>query len=115
MLFVYFAINRPREGTSLLNPTPKNERKVSYEINEGSALDTSTFLSFLGVGLSSDVPSLGRLIAKYTNNMSNYPYLFWIPVTVLALVSVSLYIVGRPTMYKETETNASTVTGIQKR
>lgn len=54
-----------------------------------------TFLSFLGVGLSADVPSLGKLIAKATNNMSNYPYLFWIPVTVLALVSVSLYIVGQ--------------------
>lgn len=54
-----------------------------------------TFLSFLGVGLSADVPSLGKLISGYTNNMSNYPYLFWIPVTVLALVSVSLYIVGQ--------------------
>ncbi|HRL51131.1 MAG TPA: ABC transporter permease [Enterococcus aquimarinus] len=54
-----------------------------------------TFLSFLGVGLSANVPSLGRLISKYTNNMGNYPYLFWIPVTVLALVSVSLYIVGQ--------------------
>ena len=60
-----------------------------------SFISYETFLSFLGVGLSSDVPSLGRLIAKYTNNMSNYPYLFWIPVTVLALVSVSLYIVGQ--------------------
>ncbi|HRM23424.1 MAG: ABC transporter permease [Enterococcus sp.] len=54
-----------------------------------------TFLSFLGVGLSANVPSLGRLISQYTNNMGNYPYLFWIPVTVLALVSVSLYIVGQ--------------------
>ena len=54
-----------------------------------------TFLSFLGVGLSANVPSLGRLISQHTNNMGNYPYLFWIPVTVLALVSVSLYIVGQ--------------------
>lgn len=54
-----------------------------------------TFLSFLGVGLNADVPSLGRLISDYTNNMSNYPYLFWIPVMVLALVSISLYIVGQ--------------------
>ena len=60
-----------------------------------SYISYETFLSFLGVGLSADVPSLGRLIAKYTNNMSNYPYLFWIPVAVLALVSVSLYIVGQ--------------------
>ncbi len=58
---------------------------ISYEV----------FLSFLGVGLSSDVPSLGRIISKYTVNMNNFPYLFWIPVIVLALVSVSLYIVGQ--------------------
>ena len=58
---------------------------ISYEV----------FLSFLGVGLSTNVPSLGRLISKYTVNMSNYPYLFWIPVLVLAIVTISLYIVGQ--------------------
>jgi oligopeptide transport system permease protein len=58
---------------------------ISYEV----------FLSYLGVGLSADVPSLGRVIAKYTSNITNYPYLFWIPVTVLALVTVSMYIVGQ--------------------
>ena len=60
-----------------------------------SFISYETFLSFLGVGLSANVPSLGKLISKYTANMSNYPYLFWIPVAVLALVSVSLYIVGQ--------------------
>ena len=58
---------------------------ISYEV----------FLSFIGVGLSADIPSLGRIISKYTANMSNYPYLFWLPVLVLALVTVSLYIVGQ--------------------
>ena len=58
---------------------------ISYEV----------FLSYLGVGLSANVPSLGRVIAKYTANLTNYPYLFWIPVVVLALVTVSMYIVGQ--------------------
>lgn len=58
---------------------------ISYEV----------FLSFIGVGLSANIPSLGRIISKYTGNMSNYPYLFWLPVIVLALVTVSLYIVGQ--------------------
>jgi len=58
---------------------------ISYEV----------FLSFLGVGLSSDTPSLGRIINQYSQNMNNYPYLFWIPVVVLALVTVSLYLVGQ--------------------
>ncbi|MDR1474035.1 MAG: ABC transporter permease [Lactobacillales bacterium] len=58
---------------------------ISYEV----------FLSFLGVGLSADTPSLGRIINQYSLNMTNYPYLFWIPVIVLALVTVSLYLVGQ--------------------
>lgn len=58
---------------------------ISYEV----------FLSFLGVGLSSDVPSLGRLISQYSPYMTSYPYLFWLPVFVLALIAVSLYIVGQ--------------------
>lgn len=60
-----------------------------------SFISYETFLSFLGVGLNASVPSLGKIIAKYTTNISNYAYLFWIPVAVLALVSVSLYIVGQ--------------------
>lgn len=60
-----------------------------------SFISYETFLSFLNVGLGANVPSLGRLISKYTTNMSNQPYLFWIPVAVLAIVSVSLYIVGQ--------------------
>jgi oligopeptide transport system permease protein len=58
---------------------------ISYEV----------FLSFLGVGLSVETPSLGRIINNYVPNMSNYPYLFWIPVIVLSLVTVSLYLVGQ--------------------
>ncbi|WEV45667.1 ABC transporter permease [Streptococcaceae bacterium ESL0687] len=58
---------------------------ISYEV----------FLSFLGVGLSSDTPSLGRLISEYTSNITDHAYLFWIPVTVLGLVTISLYIVGQ--------------------
>lgn len=53
------------------------------------------FLSYLGVGLSQNVPSLGRLIASYSPYMTSYPYLFWLPVLVLALITVSLYIVGQ--------------------
>lgn len=60
-----------------------------------SYISYETFLSFLGVGLSADVPSLGRVISSYSANLSNKPYLFWIPVAVLAVVSISLYIVGQ--------------------
>lgn len=58
-------------------------------------ISTETFLSFIGVGLSSDIVSLGKLIQKYSTNIASKPYLFWIPVAVLALISISLYIVGQ--------------------
>lgn len=58
-------------------------------------IGAETFLSFLGVGLSADVISLGGLIKLYSTNLSTKPYLFWIPVSVLALISISLYVVGQ--------------------
>ena len=58
---------------------------ISYEV----------FLSYMGLGLGVTKASLGRMISIYTSYMNGYPHLFWIPVIVLALLSVSLYIVGQ--------------------
>ncbi|MDU5578493.1 MAG: ABC transporter permease, partial [Streptococcus parasanguinis] len=41
------------------------------------------------------VPSLGRLISDYSQNVTTNAYLFWIPLTVLILVSLSFFIVGQ--------------------
>lgn len=53
------------------------------------------FLSFFGLGLPVTVPSLGRLISDYAQNVTTNAYLFWIPLTTLILVSLSLFIVGQ--------------------
>ena len=53
------------------------------------------FLSFFGLGLPITVPSLGRLISDYSQNVTTNAYLFWIPLTTLVLVSLSLFIVGQ--------------------
>lgn len=53
------------------------------------------FLSFFGIGLPTTTPSLGRLIANYSSNLTTNAYLFWIPLTVLVLVSLPLYLVGQ--------------------
>lgn len=58
---------------------------ISYEV----------FLSYMGLGLDERHASLGRTISQYTSYMSGYPHLFWIPVLILALISISLYIVGQ--------------------
>ena len=66
---------------------------VSREIP--STISYEVFLSFLGLGLGQSDASLGRMIAQYTTYMNAYPHLFWIPVGVLAVISISLYIVGQ--------------------
>jgi oligopeptide transport system permease protein len=60
-----------------------------------STISYEVFLSYLGLGLSVKEASLGRMVSVYTPYMNGYPHLFWIPVTVLALLSISLYIVGQ--------------------
>ena len=58
---------------------------ISYEV----------FLSYMGLGLGTTNASLGQSISLYTSYMKGYPHLFWIPVSVVAILSISLYIVGQ--------------------
>lgn len=66
---------------------------VSREIP--SLISYEVFLSYMGLGLGSTKASLGRTISQYTSFMNGYPHLFWIPVIILAIISISLYIVGQ--------------------
>lgn len=66
---------------------------VSREIP--SLISYEVFLSYMGLGLGSQYASLGKIISTYTSFMNGYPHLFWIPVGVLAIISISLYIVGQ--------------------
>ncbi|WP_273399885.1 oligopeptide ABC transporter permease OppC [Traorella massiliensis] len=58
---------------------------ISYEV----------FLSYVGVGMGAQEASLGYIIQTYAPYMSSASYLFWIPVGISALISVSLYVVGQ--------------------
>ncbi|MFS9038915.1 oligopeptide ABC transporter permease OppC [Streptococcus timonensis] len=60
-----------------------------------SFISYEAFLSFFGLGLPITVPSLGRLISEYSQNVTTNAYLFWIPLTTLVLVSLSLFVVGQ--------------------
>ncbi len=66
---------------------------ISREIP--SLISYEVFLSYMGLGLGTTYASLGRSISQYTSYMKGYPHLFWIPVCVLAIISISLYIVGQ--------------------
>ena len=60
-----------------------------------SFISYEAFLSFFGLGLPITVPSLGRLISEYSQNVTTNAYLFWIPLTTLILVSLSFFVVGQ--------------------
>lgn len=56
---------------------------------------SEAFLSWLGIGMPATTASLGRMISIYTPYITKYPHLFWIPVGILAIMTISLYIVGQ--------------------
>ncbi len=91
----------PVIGTPTMKIVTKNilPQLVSVIVTQTSQLLPSfisyeAFLSFFGLGLPITVPSLGRLISDYSQNVTTNAYLFWIPLTVLILVS--LIILYRP-------------------
>ncbi len=89
-------------GTPTLKIIVKNimPQLVSVIVTTASQLLPSfisyeAFLSFFGLGLPVTVQSLGRLISDYSQNVTTNAYLFWIPLTTLILVSLSLFVVGQ--------------------
>ena len=58
---------------------------ISYEV----------FLSYLGIGMDSNTPSLGKLIQAAQSSMTIYPIQFWGPVLVSSLLTIILYVVGQ--------------------
>lgn len=58
-------------------------------------ISTEVFLSFLSIGLPMTIPSLGRSVQENAKNLTSAPYLFFIPLTLTCLISISLYIVGQ--------------------
>ena len=60
-----------------------------------SFISYEAFLSFFGLGLPVTVPSLGRPISDYSQNVTTNAYLFWIPLTTLILVSLTFFVVGQ--------------------
>ena len=60
-----------------------------------SYISSEVFLSYLGVGLNADIPSLGRMISSAQTSWTTYPWRFWAPVSVSALITIILYVLGQ--------------------
>ena len=58
-------------------------------------INTETVLSYLGIGLPSTYPSLGRMIDVYWSFVDTYPHMILFPGIVMGLITISFYIVGQ--------------------
>ena len=65
---------------------------LTLSIPETIAMEST--LSFLGLGLGIDTPSLGLLLQNARRYFIDYPYLLIIPSIVVSLVTVTFYLVG---------------------
>lgn len=53
-----------------------------------------TTLSYLGLGLGVDTPSLGVLLRNARGYFMAYPYLLVFPAVIVALITISFYLIG---------------------
>ena len=70
---------------------------ISAALQIPSAIFTESFLSFLGVGVSIPMPSLGSLASDYRGQMTiaGRSYLFIIPALCIFLIVLSLNLLGQ--------------------
>ncbi len=67
---------------------------ISAALQIPSAIFTESFLSFLGLGVSIPMPSLGSLAAGARTQMTVRPYLLIIPALAIFLIILSFNLVG---------------------
>lgn len=60
-----------------------------------SYISMEVFLSYIGVGLSATVPSLGRMIQQAQTGFMTFPWEFWPPVLVASAITIILYVLGQ--------------------
>ncbi len=59
-----------------------------------AAIGYETMLSYLGLGLGVETPSLGILLRNARNFFLDYPYLLFFPAIIVSLITVTFYLVG---------------------
>lgn len=60
-----------------------------------SYIGMEVYLTYIGIGLSSEVPSLGHMIGIAQGTWTVNPWPFWAPVAISAMLTISLYFVGQ--------------------
>lgn len=60
-----------------------------------SYISMEVFLSYIGIGLSASIPSLGRMIQQAQTAFMTFPWAFWPPVLVASAITIILYLLGQ--------------------
>lgn len=67
---------------------------ISTALQIPSAIFTESFLSFLGLGVSAPMPSLGSLASEALTGVYSYTYRLIIPAIIICLIVLSLNLLG---------------------
>ena len=67
---------------------------IDATVNVSSLILAEVALSYFGFGIRPPDVSLGSLSGQYANNADTYPWLFWIPSTVLVVLVLAVNLVG---------------------
>ncbi len=67
---------------------------ISTALQIPSAIFTESYLSFLGLGVSAPMPSLGSLANEAREGLQSYPWKLWLPAVVICLIVLSFNLLG---------------------
>ena len=67
---------------------------ISTALQIPSAIFTESYLSFIGLGVSAPMPSLGSLASDALNGLASHTFLLIIPAIVISLIVLSLNLMG---------------------
>ena len=67
---------------------------ISTALQIPSAIFTESYLSFLGLGVSKPMPSLGSLASRALDGVRSYPHRLIIPAVAICLIVLSLNLLG---------------------
>ncbi|MDY3250467.1 MAG: ABC transporter permease [Candidatus Choladocola sp.] len=86
--------NRPRMIREHLLPNCIGQLVATVMLQIPSAIFTEAFLSYLGIGVSAPMASLGSLTSEALNGITSYPYRVVFPAVLISLIILSFNLFG---------------------
>ena len=86
--------SRKRLITQHLLPNCVGQLIATVMLQIPSAIFTEAFLSFLGIGVSAPMASLGSLTADALGSVSSYPYRIIFPACIISLIILAFNLLG---------------------